>query len=356
MNFSFWKYALVLSWVLAAVVIQIHCVRTSFASPPLTAGELIERTDLKHHLGELEQGEIVLTKRSETESENELNVIMSMLVSAPLKKTVDTLQGQAGAEDFQGTIAAGRIEGSTKDELEKAFAGIAFTPEEKQEVEKMMKIEAGDDFNFSADEIRIIQHKAGEIEGKAVDGTEAAAAMSDAVRRILQGRYLSYREKGMEGLAPYQIGSSKQVHPSEELVGATEALRLVKERFPDYHRCLLSFPETPDFGFLHQFFWEKQVESNRPLFVLKHWVLDIQPDYALITERRYYLSHSLNSLQVVIGCLPHGNRTLVVLLNQAFTEKVNMTIGRTIAKKIGYRQVEKNIRPMFEALQTQLDR
>ena len=356
MRFSSRNFRIVVGLALAVVVTQIACIGTSVAAKPLTASELIEKSSLKHHLGELEQGKIVLMERPETEMGNELDVIMSMLVSAPLKKTVEALQRQAGAEDLQGTIAAGHIEGSTRDELEKAFAGIAFTREENQEVEKMMKIEAGEDFNFSADEIRIIQHKAGEIEGKAVDGTEAAAAMSDAVRQILQGRYLSYREKGMEGLAPYQIGSSKQVHPSEELVGATEALRLVKERFPDYHRCLLSFPETPDFGFLHQFFWEKQMESNRPLFVLKHWVLDIQPDYALITERRYYLTHSLNSLQVVIGCLPHGNRTLVVLLNQAFTEKVNMTIGRTIAKKIGYRQVEKNIRPMFEALQTQMDR
>jgi hypothetical protein len=72
---------------------------------------------------------------------------------------------------------------------------------------------------------------------------------------------------------------------------------------------------------VHQFYWVKQMESNRPLFVLKHWILDVQSDYTLITERRFYLNHSLNSLQVVIGCLPHGDRTLVVLLNQVFTEK-----------------------------------
>jgi len=88
------------------------------------------------------------------------------------------------------------------------------------------------------------------------------------------------------------------------------------------------------------------------MFALKHWVLDIQPDYALIAERHYYMTHSLNSLQVVIGCLPYKNGTLVALLNQAFTEKVNITIGKRVAKKVGRIIVERKIRPMFENLRT----
>jgi hypothetical protein len=82
-----------------------------------------------------------------------------------------------------------------------------------------------------------------------------------------------------------------------------------------YYSCLRFYPEKKPPQLVHQFYWVKQMESNRPLFVLKHWILDVQSDYTLITERRFYLNHSLNSLQVVIGCLPHGDRTLVVLLN-----------------------------------------
>jgi hypothetical protein len=57
-------------------------------------------------------------------------------------------------------------------------------------------------------------------------------------------------------------------------------------------------------------------------------------------------------LQVVIGCLPHGDRTLVVLLNQVFTEKVNLTLGKRVAKKVGQSIVEKKVRPIFENLCT----
>ncbi|MBW1821796.1 MAG: hypothetical protein JRI92_08535 [Deltaproteobacteria bacterium] len=64
------------------------------------------------------------------------------------------------------------------------------------------------------------------------------------------------------------------------------------------------------------------------------------------------MSHSLNSLQVVIGCLPYKNGTLVVLLNQVFTEKVNVTIGKGIVKKVGRIIVEKKILPIFENLRT----
>jgi len=96
------------------------------------------------------------------------------------------------------------------------------------------------------------------------------------------------------------------------------------------------------------------MEENRPLFVLKHWISDIQPAYALITERQYYLSHPLDSLQVVIGCLPYRQGTLVGLLNQAFTEKVDVGIGRSIAKGFGRKVVEKKIRPIFENLRAAL--
>ena len=323
---------------------------------PLTAGELLEITALKAHLKALENGEIVIMNRPDTEVSNELNVIMTVLVPAPLDKTVDTLQRQSTAENGTGILAIGKIQGSTPLEIEQAFAPVMFTAEEKEEVRRMMTIEAGDQCNFSTEEIKLINRKAEALKGKQKDGPAAIEAMSTAIREVFKNRYLSYHSEGLGGLAPYRFGSDKQVAPSVELSEATEAMRLLRERFPEYYDCLRYYPAKKGTTYTHQFYWAKQSESNRPLFLLKHWILDVRPDYALIAERRFYLSHSLNSLQVVIGCLPHGDSTLVVLLNQTFTEKVNMTIGKTIAKAIGHREVEKNIRPIFENLRTALSR
>jgi hypothetical protein len=321
---------------------------------PLTAKELVETTGLRAHVEELEKGEIVILNRPETERSNELNVIMTVLIPAPMKKTVDTLQRQSKAEIGPGILGIGEIKGMASAELDEAFARVGFAPEEKGEVERMMKIQPDDDSNFSIDEIALIKKRVDTLKGEDKGGKAAADAMSGAMRDVLKGRYLAYRKKGLDGLAPYQVGPSKQVRPSAELIAATEVMRIVRERFPGYYQCLRYYPDKSSADFVHEFYWAKQTESGRPLFLLKHWILDIQTDYALIAERRFYLSHSLNSLQVVIGCLPHGDSTLVVLLNQTFTEKVNMSIGKTIAKTIGYREVEKNIRPIFENLRNAL--
>jgi hypothetical protein len=159
-----------------------------------------------------------------------------------------------------------------------------------------------------------------------------------------------YRKTGLKGVTAYQISASEQVKPTKELIAATESVVLLKEKFPTYYQCLRFYPDQNISNFVHRFFLVKQREEGRPMFALKHWVLDVRPDYALITERHYYMTHSLNSLQVVIGCLPYKNGTLVVLLNQAFTEKVNITIGKRVAKKVGRTIVERKIRPMFENL------
>jgi hypothetical protein len=339
----------------AMTVIQLFPMASAHSQKsPLTARELLETTALKTHMAELKKGEIVILNRPETEAGNELNVIMTVLIPAPLQKTVETLQRQSTAEDGPGILAIGEIKGMTTAELDKAFTKVGFSPEEKGEVERMMEIETDDDFNFSLDEIAIIKKRsdASKVEGKG--GKAAIDAMSGAMREVLKDRYLAYRKKGLDGLAPYQFGPSKQVTPSAELIAATEAMRILQERFSKYYQCLRHYPDKDCAEYVHGFYWVKQRESDRPLFLLKHWILDIQPDYALITERRFYLSHSLNSLQVVIGCLPDGESTLVVLLNQTFTEKVNMSVGKSIAKTIGYRQVEKNIRPIFENLRRAL--
>jgi hypothetical protein len=207
---------------------------------------------------------------------------------------------------------------------------------------------------LSADEIDMVRKHAEAYKKEGSKTADAAHTMSRAMAEVLQGRYRAYREKGIQGLAPYQMNVSQMTEPALDLVAATESMALIKERFPLYFSCLRAYPAECSSPFVHQFFWTKQIEENRPLFALKHSILDIQPEYALITERQYYISHTLDSLQVVIGCLPYRQGTLVVLLNQAFTEKVNVAVGRSIAKGFGRKIVEKKIRPIFENLRSAL--
>ena len=74
---------------------QIVYVSGSFAQAPLTAEELINTTVLKKHIKSLESGEIVIIGRPENEIDTEMDVAMSVLIPAPLNKTVDVLHSQS---------------------------------------------------------------------------------------------------------------------------------------------------------------------------------------------------------------------------------------------------------------------
>ena len=134
--------------------------------PPLTAKELVETTDLKAHLEELEKGEIVILNRPETESGNELNVIMTVLIPAPLKKNGRYPSAAIYRRDGgPGILAMGEIKGMSSAELDKAFARVGLAPEEKGEVDRMMEIQPDEDFNFSIDDIALIKKTGRHAEG-----------------------------------------------------------------------------------------------------------------------------------------------------------------------------------------------
>lgn len=326
----------------------------AFANQPISAMELIESTELKAHQAQLEKGEIVLITRGKLENDNELHVAMSLLVPAPLKKTVDKMQNLSSGSNIQGVLAVQEIkEAESAKGLRASFSAIAFTPSEIKEAEAMLKV---GEYNFSKSDFDFVQKQLNGTDPKSknhnnMNQDALLAAMTKAMQEILKSRYSAYHSQGLNGIEPYGLDEKKQIKPSEELVWATESMALLKSRFPAYYECLRNYPQQCAPNLINQFFWVKQFDGSRPMFGLKHWVLDVNDTYALITERQYYLSHTLNSMQVVIACLPYKEGTLVVLLNQAFTEKVNRTIGKKIAKAIGYGQVEKNIRPIFEALQ-----
>lgn len=89
--------------------------------------------------------------------------------------------------------------------------------------------------------------------------------------------------------------------------------------------------------------------QGRRAFVLAHWMVDINENYALIAERQYYVTHTYDTLQNMIACLPYRGGTLVGLLNQTFTGKV-AGFARGIRHDVGRSRIQETIRPLFELL------
>jgi len=297
---------------------------------------------------QLQAGEIVVLARPEQEtSDSGLAVSLAVIVPAGLDKSLATLHSLSVKDDPKQRRTTREISGSVRgDGASPAFAAIAFTADEKGEVDKLLRAEPGDDFNFSEEELAWIRQAA------AAGGNPAQAA-AGVMRRVLEGRYLAYHKAGIEGLPPYARRGGARFSPAAELAATTEAMPLLRKELPDFYQAYRDYPKAGAHSLQQRFFWEKKTVEGRPMFSLRHEMVQIKPDGATIANREFYISNSLNTLQVAIALLPQGRQTLVVLANQTSTDKV-AGAGRFVAVRIGRNMVESNIKPLFEQLQEAL--
>ena len=134
-------------------------------------------------------------------------------------------------------------------------------------------------------------------------------------------------------------------------------MTLLRDHFADFYNGILSFPEpakgdkTP---VEHRFFWLETRIQNRPTFVLTHHATDIDNGYALILEQQFYVSHSYNSMEAMIGCIPFEGGTVVFYTNRTFTDQVT-GFASGIARNIGRSQIEKSVAAQLEKLRTVLE-
>ena len=334
--------------VLTVLLLLICCVKPVMGGDPVTAQELLTKTILKDQVQDLDRGEIVIISHREGELDTELAVMLAMVLPANHKRVAAVFQGQTGGDNLPGLLGSVEVTGSDGESfVELSKTVVRYTGSEQEEVERLKKLSINGDFNLSRDEYIFAESALKNRDDMASENDQLASIMID----ILKGRYLAYSNGGLSALNPYSIGKNKEAAPSVELIKATEFLQRVREGHPGYYECIRNFPQCKDENITSQFFVVKQEEEGRPLFGLKHLLVELNDLHGFIMERQFYLSHSLNSLQVVIGLFPIKEKTLVVLLNQVFTEKVNVSVGKRIAKSVGRSITVKKVRPLFERLQ-----
>lgn len=319
----------------------------SAAHAGLTAEKVLASLDPEVRK-QLQEGEIVVLARPKQEtSDTGLAVSLGVIVPADLNKSLATFRS-INLQDVAALRRTTReIRGSVSgDGASPAFAAIAFSVDEKGEVDKLLRAEPGDDFNFSKEELAWIKQAA------AVGGDPAKAA-AGVMRRVLEGRYLAYRKSGLTGLPHYARRGGASFSPGAELAATTEAMSLLRNELPDFYQAYRSYPKGNAAGLQHRFFWDKKTVDGRPMFSLHHEMVQINPEGAAIADREFYISNNLNTLQVAIALLPYGSQTLVVLANQTSTDKVAGS-GRFVAVRIGRSTVESSIKPLFEKLQKEL--
>jgi len=207
------------------------------------------------------------------------------------------------------------------------FDNVNFTEGEYGEVEDLFKAKPGKEFNFSNDEIAMLQqmlkpHRSG-------SKAQKMAAASDAMRAVLIGRYDGYRVKGLAGIEGYKRSKRKKVDVGAELQLTNDAFRPFEEDFPEFVRLMYGYPEGADCC-THEFRWLKVKIRKRIAFALAHTMIQTTDTFALITERHYYVSNTLNSVQLTIVWLPYEDGGSVGLAMSASADVLNSLMGRIL--------------------------
>jgi hypothetical protein len=225
----------------------------------------------------------------------------------------------------------------------------SFGLSDRKEVQRLLNLKPGVQYNFSQQEIFWFQKAAVELVPVARIGPQAAAAVSEVYQRVLHSRYRAYRKKGLSGIPPYCIDDGQYHRPANELRIAAESVAILKHNFPEFHKMFVQFPGGESESSEHYFFVVRRAIQDRPCLLLSHWIVDLKESYALIAQRQYYVGHTYDSLQIIILCLPYKGGTLVSLLNQTFTDKVTGILS-SLRHCIGRHCVQEIIRPIFEKL------
>ena len=241
----------------------------------------------------LEAGEVITKLAAEYEqSPRELAIDATVLIRKPLDELVAESENDVTLVPGKLILDHGEI--SSEQDLD----AVGFTSDEIEEARRWLNAKPGDDLNLGEEDLAIIQ----QVKANA-DGRSEIELASEAARKVLKRRYRAYMTGGLDAIEPYARKRKKKISAGKELKDSNETLHIVEEHFPDYYDTLVNFPSSADC--CEQILvWLKAEVRDRPMFVLMHRIILETDEISLLTERHYYVSHTLNSLQLTLGWMP----------------------------------------------------
>jgi len=279
----------------------------------------------------LRQGDAVtITGEDWEQTDRELAVDSVMLVDKPLDVVLAETLGAVSLISQDKILTVGNLTG------EGDFSNVEFDVENSKDVgeaKKFLAAKPGKSLNLSKREIADISELAAALKRNSPDAAYVDVA-NQALRNLLAARYRAYLADGLNGLEPYARSKKKVVDAGSELRSTNEQMIPVKQFFPAYYDTLVSYPASADCC-EHSFLWMKVKIAGRPIFALVHRVTLVDEDFALSTERYFYSTHSLNSLQITVVWLPFEDGTYMGLAASAsadilsgFKGKLLRAVGR----------------------------
>ena len=303
------------------LVLLLFAVATAADAP--TGQEIIDKLDYSpDERQRLESGEVLAFSGEPYENTpRELAADASVIVARSLDDVLQQIESVPSIIPAKLLIEHGDI--GSSDDLD----NVGFTLEEYDEASKLLDAKAGKSYNLSNGELEMLSkvRRSTRNAGRA----EVVAAASQAMRDILKARYEQYMSGGLGSVPAYQRSKRKAISIGDELRLSTETLEPVEQHFGDYYKVLTSFPEG-EACCAHSFRWLKAQIRKRPTFALTHTITQKGEDFLLVTERHYYVSNTLNSVQVTLAWLEWEGETVMGLAMSASTDILDSLMGRML--------------------------
>lgn len=323
-----------------ALALALGCAA---AQPPPKAETLLAGTPFRGQEVQQVLDGAVLGAESLTESRHELSVGLACLVAHDRPELMASLRDASWRAQTPSLLARGEIqEGHALEDL----GPLGYTPEEWDEIAHYLHAGPGSALNLSSDEYRALQ-------GFRASGDRDTDAkrLSALLQRFLAARYRAYREKGLDGIAPYAREDGTQVRAGAELRRSLQETPTFQRMYPALYEYLMDYPRVaPPPGMSERFFWGKLIIEGRPAVGLSHRVSVGDADSALLVEHAFYVSHTLNASLTFLAVLPVAEGKLLFYVNRVWTDRVG-GFARPIRKFVGRHSVLGEMRQILDNLE-----
>jgi hypothetical protein len=328
------KHAVIAAWLLGISFSQL--VAPAFAEPPAVEEVLGVLGMDKGQIAKLSQGRPVAYALSE-DGADELAAGIAWYLPVPLAKVANQLRQENPDPLDVDIMAYGLL---TERDGAASFSPVALS---REEVEALLDVEPGDEFNLSASEIESFKPL------KQMAPKVSDEAVLQHYREILFQRFEAYRRAGTKAIAPYAREENRDSKPSLELRQAANASVILAHYFPALHKVWLDYPNPSPSGANEAFLWvEKKVES-RPAVILRHRISMDWNGGVLVLTREFYAPHSYNSSQWITGCLAYRNGTVIFQQVRSYTDQVT-GIASNVKHIFGRRLLKDKMLKSFERL------
>jgi hypothetical protein len=227
---------------------------------------------------------------------------------------------------------------------EDAAASLAKLQLPDSEIERLANAEPGADINLSNSEIESLQ----KIAASQMEPAERREALLEGFRRILVGRVEAYRKGGFRAVAPYARGDGAGGAPAVELRRALDEIQATRKIAPYAYDAFANYPSSPSEGIERRFYWMVNGADDQLLVSLLHRVQARENDNIVEFDHRFYVNHTVNSMQAVTVIIPLEEGAVAIYGNRTYTDLVSGFLGR-VARGIGRTMMRSEIYGIVDA-------